>query len=608
MMDDINMDKTETKEYTIVPGGDVIIRLSNFDPPFAVLKPGEELYLPTKHKGLFGKSSFGAPPSSSTPLFGSPTASGSAGAFGSTATSGSTSAFGSTGAFGSSRTFGSAGTSGSTGGFGGFGGFGSTGGSGSAGLFGSTDRSGGGFGGFGSTGGSGPSGLFGSATASGSTGGFGGFGSTGGFGSAGGSGSTGLFGSPGAAGSTGAFGSTGVFGSTGYGSTRAFGSAGASDSTAPSGFAAAFGSSVPSGSNTVPSVSTAASSSPSAVGSSSTSGPTPAVGSTGAGTFFLDLRRNQSQSPSDDVEHESSSAASQAPTENTVSPEEEPEPSIAVPEIHFKVSSAHLKLASRYFQKAFDSNFKESQPDSDGTLRIDASDWDTEALLIVLRIIHGQNRQIPRQIDLELLAKIAVIVDYYDCREIVDAFAELWLQRLKSRFILLHKLDRELVLLLLVSWVFGWANEFKLATKIVLRQSKGLLRTLELPIPEAITSTLNTRRLESLHRISFMLGSLVARFQTEPPLCSFECASMNLGALSRQMRNKKELYEVGNMFSTLDGQNIASTMEAARTIRSPNWSCGRKGSPCDLNPRVNKEVDRLDNIEGLNLEDFARDS
>lgn len=328
-----------------------------------------------------------------------------------------------------------------------------------------------------------------------------------------------------------------------------------------------------------------------------------------------------------DVEHESSSAASQAPTENTVSPEEEPEPSIAVPEIHFKVSSAHLKLASRYFQKAFDSNFKESQPDSDGTLRIDASDWDTEALLIVLRIIHGQNRQIPRQIDLELLAKIAVIVDYYDCREIVDAFAELWLQRLKSRFILLHKLDRELVLLLLVSWVFGWANEFKLATKIVLRQSKGLLRTLELPIPEAITckfstititrrnpltseaiATLNTRRLESLHRISFMLGSLVARFQTEPPLCSFECASMNLGALSRQMRNKKELYEVGNMFSTLDGQNIASTMEAARTIRSPNWSCGRKGSPCDLNPRVNKEVDRLDNIEGLNLEDFARDS
>lgn len=305
--------------------------------------------------------------------------------------------------------------------------------------------------------------------------------------------------------------------------------------------------------------------------------------------------------------------------------EEQTKPSNAVPEIHFQVSSAHLKAASRYFQKAFDGKFKESQPGSDGLLRVDASGWDTKALLIVLRIIHGQNRQVAKAVDLELLAKIAVIMDYYDCHETLDAWAELWLYRLKDRFILLHRLDRDLVLLLLVSWVFGWANEFKLATKIVLRESKGPLHTLGLPIPEAITckfsailsiikplineaiAALNTQRLETIRRIGSALGVLVAHLQADPPPCSFECASMNLGALSRQIHNKKLLYYASSWFLSLDGQNVISTMGAARTIQSPNWSCmDRRGPFCHLNPVVQKKMDDLENVEGFNLEDYAK--
>lgn len=83
---------------------------------------------------------------------------------------------------------------------------------------------------------------------------------------------------------------------------------------------------------------------------------------------------------------------------------------------------------------------------------------------------------------------------------------------------------------------------------------------------------------------------------------------MNLGALSRQMHNKRELNDSTSVISSLDGQTIVSTMEAARTIRSPNWSCNvRRGLFCDLNPAVNKEMDKLDNIDGFNLEDFVKD-
>ncbi|KAI3333690.1 hypothetical protein F4824DRAFT_502671 [Ustulina deusta] len=301
--------------------------------------------------------------------------------------------------------------------------------------------------------------------------------STSAFGSTGG-----LFGSKPPSDSTSAFGSGGgLFGSKPTsGFTGLFGSAAPSGSKPTSGFTSLFSSAAPSGSKPTFSFT-------GPLDSTAPPDSTTPSSSTGAASSADNLKQ-QPQPHSDDVEHEPTRVAPQVPSEKAVKPEEQTEPSVSSPEIHLQVSSAHLKLASRYFQKAFDGKFKESQPDSDGLLHVDASGWDMEALLIVLWVIHGKNRGIPKTIDLELLAKIAVIVDYYDCHEMFDAFAELWLQRLKGRFILLHKLDRELVLLLFVSWMFGWTNEFKLATRIVLHQSKGPLRTLDLPIPEAITS------------------------------------------------------------------------------------------------------------------------
>ncbi|KAI0182919.1 hypothetical protein EV127DRAFT_40277 [Xylaria flabelliformis] len=49
--------------------------------------------------------------------------------------------------------------------------------------------------------------------------------------------------------------------------------------------------------------------------------------------------------------------------------------------------------------------FKESHSGGDGFRHVNASDWDTEALLIILRIIHGRNRQVPRSLDLDMLAE-----------------------------------------------------------------------------------------------------------------------------------------------------------------------------------------------------------
>jgi hypothetical protein len=93
---------------------------------------------------------------------------------------------------------------------------------------------------------------------------------------------------------------------------------------------------------------------------------------------------------------------------------------------------------------------------------------------------------VPRLIDLELLAKVAVLVDYYKCYEAVELFVELWLRELKGELPLPKQVCRELILWLCVSWVFGDADVFTSVTSIAVRYCQGPLETLGLPIPKSV--------------------------------------------------------------------------------------------------------------------------
>lgn len=94
-------------------------------------------------------------------------------------------------------------------------------------------------------------------------------------------------------------------------------------------------------------------------------------------------------------------------------------------EIRMLVSGKHLELASSYFEKMFSGPFTEAKADHSGLRRVTATDWDPEAFNIMLTIIHGYHRDIPRSLDLEMLAKLAMIVDYYECHEIIKLHADI---------------------------------------------------------------------------------------------------------------------------------------------------------------------------------------
>ncbi|KXH56878.1 hypothetical protein CSAL01_06126 [Colletotrichum salicis] len=114
-----------------------------------------------------------------------------------------------------------------------------------------------------------------------------------------------------------------------------------------------------------------------------------------------------------------------------------PEPEVRDdPAVKYLVSSKHLALASRCFSAKLSGPWIEaSVKHIDGCYHMDASDWDPEALLILMHVIHGKTRSVPRQIDLEMLAKLAVLVDYYDCHEVIELYcSELPLSAVAQRF------------------------------------------------------------------------------------------------------------------------------------------------------------------------------
>lgn len=159
---------------------------------------------------------------------------------------------------------------------------------------------------------------------------------------------------------------------------------------------------------------------------------------------------------------------------------------VAGTEVRFRLSSRHLILASPYFRAMLTGPWEENCSRTGSMYTTTASDWDEEALTILMDIIHGHSEKIPRSISLELLAKIAVLVDYYKCHKIVKFYSDTWIKGstgLEGTTVLPRKHSRDLVLWLFTSWVFAQQETFHILTLVAAKTCRGPLRTLGLPFP-----------------------------------------------------------------------------------------------------------------------------
>ncbi|KAI6520478.1 hypothetical protein MCOR05_010812 [Pyricularia oryzae] len=174
-------------------------------------------------------------------------------------------------------------------------------------------------------------------------------------------------------------------------------------------------------------------------------------------------------------------------------------------EVRFRVSSKHLTLASSTFKIMLNGQWGEASK-----LEITAEDWNTEAMLILMSVIHGQNQQVPKVISLEILTNIAILVDYYECREAIDLAAEIWINKLTQP----KEPSRDLVFWLFISWVFRREEVFRAMTTVALRQSRGPLQALNLPIPERIIGEYR-KASDQLTENSLAFSELIDRLRCE---------------------------------------------------------------------------------------------
>lgn len=128
----------------------------------------------------------------------------------------------------------------------------------------------------------------------------------------------------------------------------------------------------------------------------------------------------------------------------------------------------------------------ESEPGFQWTIK--ATDWDDEAVTILMNILHHRTRVAPRIISLEMLAKITVLVDYYGCHEAVELWVETWMAKLDPN--MPEYYSRDLLLRLTVATVFSDHESFSTLTKFAIRRSRGPIHTLSLPIPQQIVGEL----------------------------------------------------------------------------------------------------------------------
>ncbi|KAG6289777.1 hypothetical protein E4U09_004772 [Claviceps aff. purpurea] len=284
--------------------------------------------------------------------------------------------------------------------------------------------------------------------------------------------------------------------------------------------------------------------------------------------------------------------------------QESPQENSDCHEVEFRLSSRHLALASPVFKAMLSGFWKESAPSSDqdngsakpwsplqsgsncqARYELTATEWVVEDFLLLMNIVHGHSGQVPYSVDLETLARMSVLVDYYQCQEVTQFVVGLWIDKLSGRLPSLPtQYGRECVAWIFVSWVFSRRNIFEKMTLLAIA-----------------SSVLEQKRDHYIDEIFSVVGKLCKDLLKGRRGCGFECTSMLLGSLMKVM-DENELYRTCS---------AKQATRAVLSLKSGKWSTydsnhlGASSHPCTLEKLLRPDIERLwAGLKGLELDDY----
>ena len=103
-------------------------------------------------------------------------------------------------------------------------------------------------------------------------------------------------------------------------------------------------------------------------------------------------------------------------------------------EVEMQVSSKHLSLASKVFEAMFHSKSLEGISSNNRELvTIPLLDDDFHSLQILLNIVHGLTRRVPRQVKRRTLLQAVILIDKYEFHEVAEVFTDMWFECLRRK-------------------------------------------------------------------------------------------------------------------------------------------------------------------------------
>ncbi|KAI9641996.1 hypothetical protein NHQ30_009866 [Ciborinia camelliae] len=287
-------------------------------------------------------------------------------------------------------------------------------------------------------------------------------------------------------------------------------------------------------------------------------------------------------------------------------------------DVHMLVSSKHMSLASPVFKAMLQrSNFKEGRElASVGKVKISLPDDDPDAFAILMCVIHGRTRSVPREVDLDMLSRICTLVDKYQLHEVVEIMSDRWISLLESE--LPEEFTDGLLPWLSISWVFEKSSIFKEVTRIIERQSNGRIGQDrdDIPIPKRVLDAIQERRLTAISNAYSTVETILNTGKhhcTAPRKDSFECSGMVLGTLL-QSSTKLGIFPVPDLTDTnLTFNYVVNQIRKVEVVALCDKISPFKGfeyhhwSTHGVKQAIDTELANLEKrLCGLEMEDFKK--
>ncbi|KAF5609055.1 uncharacterized protein FSUBG_4210 [Fusarium subglutinans] len=274
-------------------------------------------------------------------------------------------------------------------------------------------------------------------------------------------------------------------------------------------------------------------------------------------------------------------------------------------EVRMRVSSRHLILASPMLRAMLEGPWKEKSSTSSffGTpLRlVTASRWDAVAFAIVVDIVHGRHGVVPRIVDLKLMTRIATIVDFYACHEVVKIFSETWYQNIGTEFE--DEYSNQALMWLSVSSVFlNQEISGRVARNILKHMGSPQLSTDHLPI-NGVLAKIENKRQELIGTIVSELQDLRNTLPNSDFLCDWHnyhdptCHSIALGILERELdrvgASKRPLEPPFNGYTVASMIQLVNDIPESIAATTPGYEHYHDVSVCSVRGRMRHVLGRV---------------